>query len=378
MPFKEPSATLLNMFQLIEDRSQRFADSTEQVIADSTNYGPVGTTMALLEASTKFFSGVHKRLHRAQKAEFRQLADLNYKFLEEGKIEYNIDRESFEISKEDYNGVIDVVPSSDPNTSSQAQRMATAQAILAHAVQVPNIHNMKEVTKELYMSLGVDEEKIIKMLPPEEEPQPASPQEDLLLLQQGKPIKAFKGQDHESHIAFKSAFLQDPKGGGNPFMQSVLPLIQANIQEHVLLQYGEMIEGATQGQGSMDEKIAAQAAQKIAQDNARLQELEEQGIDSAKNKVAEAELLRAQAETARVQSNASSKVFEDELNAMKHLLEKEKEENRLIIAALQEETKRAANEAKEQSEMMKTLLEQLNGQQKTTKTLSLPKRDDLT
>lgn len=362
VPFKEPSVTLLNMFTKVEDRSQRFADSTEQVVADSTNYGPVGTTMALLEASTKFFSGVHKRLHNAQKEEFKILADLNFQHLDD-EAEYEVPGGSFTIFREDYDGRVDVVPASDPNNASQAQRMSRAQAVMANAQVNPAIHNMREVSRELYGSLGMDEEKIKKLLPEEEEAQPLDPLGDIMAAQQGKPIKAFEGQNHDAHIMFKSSFLQDPSSGGSPFFNVIAPIIQANIQEHLLMKLKTTVGGATQGQ-EVNEMVMAQAAQQIAQNNARLQELEQKGVDQARNKMADAEVLNAQTRNAEIQAKVSSNAFQDQMKLMRHQLEEEKERNRIMIAAMQEETKMMVAQLKEQGDMMKRLIDEVNKDEK--------------
>ncbi len=305
IPFKEPSVTLMNMYKFVEERSQKFADTAEQVISESTNYGPVGTTMALLEASSRFFSGVHKRLHRSQRQEFKILAKLNHRHLEDS-VSFDVVGESFEIKRSDYDGRVDVIPESDPNITSQAQRAAQAQAIYTAALQNPGIHDMVEVTKEYYRSLGIEETKIDMFIPDKEnQAVEADPVTDLINAQAGKPIKAFVGQNHDAHIQIKSAFLQDPQSGATPFFANLAPIIQANIQEHALLKFRESVSGvvaqtgnqASPDQQAMDsEMVVAQAAQRVAQMNAQIQELQAKGIDEAKNKIADAELLRAQNE----------------------------------------------------------------------------------
>jgi len=354
MPFKEPSVTLLQMYQFVEERAQKFADTAEQMIADSTNYGPVGTTMALLEASSKFFSGVHKRLHKAQKEEFKILARINYEYLGEVE-EFDVVGDTFEIQKSDYDGRVDVVPQSDPNISSQAQRMTQAQAIYTAAMQTPQIHDIRAVTKEYYESLGVDTQKITLFLPDPEQPQEQDPISDLLAAQQGKPIKAFPGQDHDSHIQVKSAFLQDPQSGGSPFMQAIIPIIQANIQEHVILKFQESISGTIAGgdpNQQMNEQIVGQAAQKIAQTNQRLAELEAQGVDGAKNKLADAEVMRAQNEGRKLQLEMQESLFERTLKSMELALKQQAEENKLVVAAMQAETQQTQAQMKQMSDFV--------------------------
>jgi len=359
LPFKEPSQTLFMMFQHVEARGQRFADSTEQVVADSTNYGPVGTTMALLEASTKFFSGVHKRLHKAQKHEFRLLASLNYEYLGESET-FDVVGNTFMISKDDYDGRIDVLPVSDPNIGSQSQKMALAQGVYSSAMQVPGIHDMKNVSRFYYSAMGIDEDVVDGFIKPEDEAQEADPLTDIKNVQQGKPIKAFQGQDHDSHIAVKTAFLQDPSSGANPMMGNIAPLIQANIQEHFVLKFIAQVSGEVSGmqeqQGAPPEMVVAQAAQKIAQNNARLQELEEKGVDSARNKLADAELQRAVNDSTRIEVDTQDKVYNRTYDAVKLDLEKYKTELKFITDQMKAQAAAQQTQFKEMSAIMKESL----------------------
>ena len=114
LPYKEPSQTLFQMLGFVTAAGQKFADSTEQVISDAASYGPVGTTMALLEASSKFFSAIHKRLHKSQKDEFRILAQIDYDYLP-NKYPYQVPFEDRDIFKADFDGRVDIIPVSDPN-----------------------------------------------------------------------------------------------------------------------------------------------------------------------------------------------------------------------------------------------------------------------
>ena len=129
LPYKEPSQTLFNMLNFVANAGQKFADSTEQVISDAASYGPVGTTMALLEASSKFFTAIHKRIHKSQKDEFRILARIDYDYLPE-EYPYDVPYEDRSIFKKDFDGRVDIVPVSDPNIPSNAHRMMMANMAL--------------------------------------------------------------------------------------------------------------------------------------------------------------------------------------------------------------------------------------------------------
>lgn len=302
LPFKEPSSVLYQMLQFLDTKGQKFADSTEQVIQDSANYGPVGTTMALLEASTKFFSAIHKRLHASLKHELKIIADINSETLADNT-EYNIENQTMQISRDDYDTIVDVVPVSDPNMSSSAHRMAKAQTLFELAQRAPELHDMREVLKHVYVNM--DYANIDRIMPKPEEAQQNDPMTDIQISVEGKPIKAFEGQDHKSHIALKQAFLQDPQSGQNPMMQKAAIQIQANIQEHMLLDFTEQVQAMAQqqqGQDQSPEQGMAQAAQQVAQMN--LQQMQQQQAAQQNDVQDKATMLLAQAELMDTETQA--------------------------------------------------------------------------
>lgn len=268
LQYKEPSATLMAMLQYLEGRGQQFADSTENVINDSTNYGPVGTTLALLEASTKFFSGIHKRLHYAQKQEFKILAEINAEFLPP-EYPFNVIGAERTIKAQDYSGEVDIIPVSDPNISSNSHRMALAQTKLQVAQQFPGQVNTKAALREFFMAIG-DGTDPNQMVPPDAQPVQQDPVSDIIAAVKGQPIAAFQGQDHKAHIQVKTAWLEDPANGRNPLMAGVVPVIQANIRDHMMVQYQTDMAASMQQQGNQvpSEAIMAEAAQKVAKANA--------------------------------------------------------------------------------------------------------------
>lgn len=273
VPYKEPSAVLLQMLQYLEGRGQQFADSTEQVINDSTNYGPVGTTLALLEASTKFFSGIHKRLHYAQKQEFKIIAEINQEFLPK-EYKFDVVGGDRSVYAQDYDPKdISVVPCSDPNVSSNAHKMALAQTKLQIAQQFPGQVVTKPLIRDLFMCMN-DGSDIEMYFPPEApQPQPQDPVSDIAAAAKGTPIQAFNGQDHDSHIKVKNMWLNDPANGKNPIFAQAAPIIQSNIRDHLMLKYQEAMAGATQGIQKQNPKVSqdvaiAMAAQMVAKNNA--------------------------------------------------------------------------------------------------------------
>lgn len=317
LPFKEPSQVLFAAMEWMDAKGQKFADATESVIGDSSNYGPVGTTLALLDASTKFFSAIHKRLHFSQKQELRLIAEINSETLPED-LPYNKYAGYLAVSREDYDDRIDVVPVSDPNISSNAHRMAKAQTILQVAQMAPEQHDMREVLKHFYTSM--DFEDVDKLMPEPETAQMNDPVSDLMAAQQGKPIKAFPGQDHEAHIKLKMAFLNDPKSGKNQMMMKAATAVQANIQEHMMLQFVESIQAQTGD--TDDEQALAMAAEKTAQLNQQKLQAEMEAAN-ANNMEQQAALILANAEMMDSQTEARKQAFNEKIQVADIELKKE-------------------------------------------------------
>ena len=275
LPYKEPSSTLFQMLNFVTAAGQKFADSTEQVISDAASYGPVGTTMALLEASSKFFSAIHKRLHKSQKDEFRILARIDYDYLP-NEYPYDVPYEDRSIFKNDFDGRIDIIPVSDPNIPSNAHRMMMANMALQMAQQSPpGMFNLEALNRTILNAANMP--NVEEILPPKIKPKPMDPVSDIMAATKGIPIAAFAGQNHDAHIQVKTAYIQDPSNGANPIMQRIQPILQANIQEHSVMKYQEQMNGLTkemmntvpqEGQTPAAIEMAmAQAAQQITNAN---------------------------------------------------------------------------------------------------------------
>ena len=276
LPYKEPSSTLFQMLGFVTAAGQKFADSTEQVISDAASYGPVGTTMALLEASSKFFSAIHKRLHKSQRDEFRILAQIDHDYLP-NEYPYEVPFEDRNIFKADFDGRVDIVPVSDPNIPSNAHRMMLANMALQMAQQSPpGMVNIEELNRTILNAANMP--NLEQILPPKIEPQPLDPVSDIMAVTKGLPIAAFPAQNHDAHIQVKMAYLQDPANGANPIMQRIKPVLESNIQEHSVLKYQEQVSGVTeqimqqvppeQAQNPQAIEMAmAQAAQQVTQAN---------------------------------------------------------------------------------------------------------------
>ena len=305
LPYKEPSGTLFQMLQFVAGAGQKFADTTEQVITEGSNYGPVGTTMALLEASSKFFSAIHKRLHKSQRDEFKILARINYESLPP-KYPYDVPGISEAVFKRDFDGRVDVLPVSDPNIPSSAHRLMMAQMVMQQAQQSPpGMFNMEELNRTLLNAANIP--NLDRILPEKPQAQPLDPVTDIEAATKGLPIKAFAGQNHDAHIQIKTMFLQDPANGANPIMQRVAPILQANIQEHVVMKYEEQVNGLTR-------QMMAEAPE--GDPNAQNPQVIEQVMMAAAQQVMQANIAAAQGgptpEQAMVQMEAQRLQIEQE------------------------------------------------------------------
>jgi len=234
LPFKEPSGSLFNLLGFMVDAGQRFASTADLNVGDVNPNAPVGSTVALIEQGSKAFSAIHKRLHYSQGQEFKMLAALNAENLPE-EFTFAIAGAAETIYAADFDEKIDIVPVSDPNIFSTAQRISQAQAVLQMAQSAPQLHDLYEAYKRMYEAIRIPNiDEILKK--PEEAPQ-MDPIDENMSVMYGKPIRAFLEQDHEAHIAVHMQFMQDPSLAGNPGAASMQPVLIAHIAEHIALLY---------------------------------------------------------------------------------------------------------------------------------------------
>ena len=374
LPYKEPSQTLLQMLNFVTSTAQKFADSTEQVVAEGVNYGPVGTTMALLEASSKFFSAIHKRLHKSQKEEYKLLGRINYEYLPMESM-CDIPNGTLKIYRNDFDGRIDIIPVSDPNIPSSAHRMMMAQlALQLSQSSPPGMFDIEELNKTILSAANIP--NLDKIMPSKPKPVPLDPLSDIAAAVKGMAIKAFPGQNHDAHIQVKTTYLQDPANGANPLMQRIAPILEANMQEHLMLKYQEQITGITEEmistygndaeQQGIDpnnpdliEAVMATAAQQVLQANqaaamqqqamspeAQLVQIEGQKLGIEQQKV--------QAQAAKEAVNAVNKQRELDLKELQIQLDMFKEGANITAKAEDSERDR---ESKKALAAMEALLE---------------------
>ena len=232
LPFKEPSQTLLSLLNLLVNAGQRFASISEINVGQGNPNAPVGTTLALLERSTKVLSAIHKRLHNSQKKEFRILANVFQEYLPQ-EYPYNVANANNSIKLTDFDDRVDIFPISNPDIFSQSQRIAMAQEMMQLVQSNPEVHGaagIYESYKRMYSAIGVDNIEQILMPPPSTEPQPqeAGFENNALLL--GNPAKAFPEQNHDAHVATHMSLLNTPPVQMNAQVQA---LIHAHIMEHL-------------------------------------------------------------------------------------------------------------------------------------------------
>ena len=235
LPFKEPSSTLFNLMDYASKLASQFADSTDNVVDNATNYGPVGTTMALLEQSSKLFSAVHKRLHAAQTKDLRILTRLDYEYLPD-LYPYEVAGGAQQVFKKDFNlKSIDVIPVSDPNMPTEAHRIAKINAIMSIAQQNPAAYNMEQIGMELFSAMGVDEPQ--RYLKQQQQPISADPISENMAALKGAPLQAKPEQNHDAHIIAHGTFMQNPSYE-SPAVQQ---LLISHMQDHLAMKYQQQM-----------------------------------------------------------------------------------------------------------------------------------------
>ena len=286
LPYKEPSSVLYQLLGNIVEEGRRIGSVADVQVGNLNPQAPVGTTLALMERSMKVMSGVQARLHASLKNELRLLAKIIKDYMPP---QYSYDLDGDFNRQDDFDGRIDVIPVSDPNAATMAQRVVQYQAALQLAQQAPQLYDMGKLHRQMLEVLGIkDAQDLIKLPDDVKSSDPVT--ENMAILKQ-EPVKAFKYQDHEAHIAVHLAAAQDPKlkeiVGQSPFAGAIQAAIAAHVTEHVAFQYRKEIE-KNLGVGMPDEdaqlpedvelelsRLASQAAEKLLRkDIAEMQQKE--------------------------------------------------------------------------------------------------------
>jgi hypothetical protein len=275
LPYKEPSQTLLALLQRITEEGRRLGAISDMNVSDMSANAPVGTTLALLERTLKPMAAVQARVHYAMKQEFKLLKKI---IAEEAPEDYGYQPETglAKARKSDY-AMVDVIPVSDPNSSTMAQRIMQYQAVMQLAQGAPQIYNLPILHRQMIEVLGVKNAE--KLVPLDDDQKPRDPVSENMAFLNGEPTKAFIYQDHDAHIAVHSTFMQDPmiaaQMGQNPMAQSMMAAIQAHMAEHLAFAYRKKIEeqlgvGLPPPNEDLPPEIEVQLSQLVAQASAQL------------------------------------------------------------------------------------------------------------
>jgi hypothetical protein len=248
LPYKEPSQTLMVLMDKVVADGRQFAATADLNVSDMSAQAPVGTTLAILERVLKVMSAIQARIHYTMKQEFKLLAII---IRDNTPADYDYDPEVGDrgAKRADYD-CVDVLPVSDPNASTMAQRVIQYQAVIQLAQSAPQIYDLQFLHRQMIETLGV--KNATKIIPMKDEMRPVDPVTENMNVMTGKPVKAFMYQDHEAHIGVHMAMMQDPKLaqtiGQNPQAQTIMGALQAHLMEHIAFQYRKDIEkqlGAT-------------------------------------------------------------------------------------------------------------------------------------
>ena len=242
LPYKEPSGTLYQLLQNIVEEGRRFASISDMKISDMNNQAPVGTTLALLERNQKVMSAVQARLHAAMKKELNILVGIVKDFTDPS-YPYETDEEEF-IKKSDFDERVDVIPVSDPNAATMAQRIMQYQAAMQLAQGSPDMYNLPELHRQMLEVLGID--NVDEIIPDNEDIKPVDPVTAVQNLINGTPVKAFIQQDHEAHIETVAAAQQNPEIMAtvqqSPNAAGILAAASAYVNEHLTMKFRKEIE----------------------------------------------------------------------------------------------------------------------------------------
>jgi len=277
LPYKEPSQVLFALFQNIVQEGRAFASAGDLKISDMSGSAPVGTTLALLERTLKVMSAVQARLHYAMRQEFKLLKVIIRDYTPD---EYTYEPvEGSRMAKQSDYDMTEVLPVSDPNAATMAQKVVQYQAVIQLAQQAPQLYDLPLLHRQMIEVLGV--KNASKLVPLEDDLKPVDPVQENQNILMGKPVKAFIQQNHEAHIAVHMAAMQDPKimkiVGQSPMAQQIQASLLAHVNEHVAFEYRRQVETelglpmpTKEENENMDEATASQVAQFAAKASLRL------------------------------------------------------------------------------------------------------------
>jgi len=344
LPYKEPSQTLLSLLDTITKEGRRLGAISDMNISDMSANAPVGTTLALLERTLKPMAAVQARVHYAMKQEFKLLKVIIAAYAPE-EYGYQPQRGETGARQMDYD-MVDVIPVSDPNSSTMAQRVVQYQAVLQMAQQSPQIYNLPQLHRQMIEVLGI--KNADKLVPTEDDADPVDPISENMNSLMGKPIKAFMYQDHDAHIAVHTSFMQDPTVGQmlgkNPQAQRIMASLQAHIAEHLGFSYRKQIEerlGATLPAPNEKlpedvevtlSRLVAKAGVQLSQMNQKKQ-AQQQAMQKAQDPVIQMQQQELQIKQAEMQRKTAKDTAELEIKQAEQKRKTNKDKADMILDA---------------------------------------------
>jgi hypothetical protein len=348
LPYKEPSQVLYTLFQNIVQEGRQFASAGDMNVSDMSAQAPVGTTLAILERTLKVMGAVQARMHYSMRQEFRLLKAIIADYTPED-YDYEPIEGSRKAKKSDYD-MVAVIPVSDPNAATMAQKIVQYQAALQLAQTAPQLYDLPLLHRQMIEVLGI--KNAAKLVPIEDDQTPTDPVQENQNVLTGKPAKAFIEQDHEAHISVHTSMLQNPKIMGliqqTPQGQAIVAAMMAHINEHLGFAYRKEVEQAvglllpTEEQGkNMAPEIAAQVAQLSAQasmqitQNAQAQAAQQQAQQQAQDPMVQIQQQELQLKMQELQLKAQKQAMEAAAKADQIRIEESRIEAQKEIAAMQ-------------------------------------------
>jgi hypothetical protein len=348
LPYKEPSQVLAQLMNQIIEEGRRFASAADMKISDMSAQAPVGTTLAILERTLKVMSAVQARIHYSFKEELKLLRDIIR--------DYTPDTYNYEpvegnprAKKSDYDN-IDVIPVSDPNAATMAQKITQYQAVLQLAQGAPQIYNMPKLHRQMLDVLGIKNAQQLVKLPEDQKPEdPITENTNVLMM---KPVKAFYYQDHQAHITTHMSAMQDPKimqlVGQNPQAQAMQAAMMAHINEHVAYEYRKQMEM------QMGIELPFHPDEDDSDEKAMPQELEVRISQMAAQ--ASQQLLQQNQQQAQAQQNAQAQ--------QDPIIQLQQQEMQIKQGELELKTKKLATDAAAKADQLQIERDRIESQEK--------------
>jgi hypothetical protein len=384
LPYKEPSQTLMTLLNQIVEEGRRFANAADLTLSDMSAQAPVGTTLAILERTLKNMSAIQARVHYSMKQELGLLKHIIAEYTPDD-YDYQPSEGSRKAKRSDYDDV-DVIPVSDPNASTMAQKIVQYQAVLQLAQGAPQLYNLPLLHRQMLEVLGIKDAQ--KLVPMDDDQKPTDPVTENQNVLKGKPVKAFLTQDHQAHIVVHMAAMQDPKIMAllqqNPMAQQMQQAMMAHINEHLGFEYRKQIEQqlGMQLPAQTDESgeevqmspevearlspMLAQAAQQLLQKNqgeAQQQQAQQQAQDPIVQMQQQELQLKAQEnqrKAAKDQTDAAIKAAQLQIERDRIQSQTATEDKRIKMDAMKTAAQMAASKESHMMDMGVDVLKQLS------------------